>query len=129
MSLVSPFRKLWRLIDAWTLRRFGRLDEIREILTRTHGRILDVTAVAEMEGVSEKQALKILEGAVMRGILVKVYLYNSPSAPAPVVIKPDEIGKTLTLSELGFHEPDPEQEITLSRFDTKEIYVSPEALT
>jgi len=127
MLLTDPFRKLWRSIDSWTLRRFGRLDEIRDVLTRTHGKILDVAAVAKMEGINEKQALKLLEEAVVRGVLVKAYLYNSPSTPAPIVINPDEIGRTLKLSELGFQEPDPEQEVTLSQFDTKEIYVSPDA--
>lgn len=126
--VFDHIRKLWKRLDIWTLHKFGRVGEIDEVLRRTRGKYLDPEGVAQIEGISQAKAAEMLEKAVERGILVKLYLYTSASTPAPVVVRVDEIGKTFTLSDLGFEEPDPEKEVTLSKFDVKGIYVSPRAL-
>ena len=117
---------MFRRIHVWFLRKFGRLEEIYEFLEKTGGKYLDVRSYARIEGISETTAKKQLEEAVQKGIFERVFLYDSPEAPFPLIVTESEIGRSIRFSDYG-DVSDDDSEIEISKYDVREIYVTTQA--
>ncbi len=120
---MSSFISWLRRLNYWSLRKLGRLDETEEVFARTGGRYIDIQGYASMEGVSIKEAKRVLDQGVQDGIFTRKYLYYSSRCPLPLVLNREDLNKTFRLSDFGEIGPDENTAVFLSENDAKEIYV------
>lgn len=72
----------------------------------------------------ENDRLKAALEEARAGQTKKYFFAASSEFPVSVVVDPADIGKTVTLSELGcLVDGDEDREVTLSRYDARVIYV------
>ncbi len=89
---------------------------------------MDVAEYASIEGITKDVAAAELAEAVNRGFLTRMYMFpRSSELPLSIVVAPEDVGRTVTLADVGYIGDNEDREITLSSHDAKEIFVAPEA--
>lgn len=112
MNLFPHWRnRVWHFI----LRRFFRLREVEEFVSRTGERYLDAKGWASMRGISENDALAQLTYGVNSGRLERCYLYEWSDSPVAFIVPESSLGQSVRLSDIGY----------IGEDDWREIYVSP----
>ncbi len=121
---MDSLRIWWRKVWAWIAARFSRLDEIESFIQATSNAYLDPALWARIRHISPEEAASQLEAGVKLGYLEKCWLYAWPDAPGRFLVPLDHIGRTVSLADVGFFGQDGHQQVTISRYHVREVYVS-----
>ena len=123
MSLLRRFaNRIWLRLAY----RFFKLKEIEKFIETTGERYIDAQLWADIQGVSIAEARAQLMEGVARRYFDECLLYEWSDAPVRFVVPAHYLGRTIRLSEIGYHGDDYDREVTISAYRVRKVYVAAE---
>lgn len=90
----------------------------------TKGRYLDVDNWAKINGISKQEARKQLQLGVQLGHLEECLMYEWPDSPVRFVVPEAYLGRSVRLADVGYIGEDDQDEVVISEFRTRKVFVS-----
>jgi|SRR5215470_5035827 len=104
-----------------------RVDQIRKELTDE--RYVDAVEWAKIHHIEESAAEQELERGVKAGVLKKMFLYEGSESPINFLVPETSLDQKIHLSDIGDFSEEEDRELTVSRYQSRPVYVAATADT
>lgn len=99
------------------LRKILRIERFEQLMDKSLGfKYLTPDYIADLENITVTKAQRKLENSVIDGFLKKKFLYYNIDLDLSIFVKPEQIGKTITVENLP------------QTPDSKEVFISPDSI-